>query len=89
MLGLCTTPKMDINASLAEMVMRQVPLLPSELICHGPLATPLSAPLTRHHCSHAQAMVPTFVSVDYAFVHIDAHCNLLQPLYLGPFKVIC
>ena len=102
LLGMRTTPKVDLEASPADMVYGSALTVPADFV--APPSTPLSAnqhlrqlrntvgtlapPPTHHHGTHPVSLPNSLTSAEYVFVLRGGIKGALQTPYEGPFRVL-
>lgn len=102
MLGLCSAPKEDLQASSAELVYGQPLRVPGEFlpdatapwsasshrtVSRGVADAFVPVPTTRH-CLPQSYVPRDLPAARYVFIRHDSHRSPLQPPYDGPFRVL-
>ena len=102
MLGLRTTPKEDIQASIAEMVYGEPLTVPGDFVTTNTsvksapdhlskmrtFARSFSSPPTTIHGKDTPYFPAALKQAKYVFIRHDAHRSPLQRPYHGPYKVV-
>ena len=90
LLGIRSTPKLDLGASPAAFVFRHSPLLPGDFVSPpAPTPLPLIPRFPQHHASPGKVdNRHTLSKATHVFVRIDGHRSPLQRPYTGPFPVL-
>ena len=99
LLGMRTTPKVDIGTSPAEMVLGETIVVPGEFFPGDCNSESMELRRTRNAALHFKPVAPrqnsrnihipdAIKSCEYVFIRDDSYRPPLMPPYKGPFKVI-
>lgn len=87
--GLRASVHSDFSCSSSGLVFRHSPLLPGELFQHSHMQLPATTPSAHHNSPSHSSSCSQLDAASHIYVRMDAHWNVLQPPYKGPYLVLC